>query len=156
MQKITPFLWFDGQAEEAMDFYTSVFRNSRKGRISRCGEAGPGQEGRVLTASFELDGLEFTALDGGPMFKFTEAISLQVSCETQEEVDYYWEKLSEGGTTQQCGWLKDRFGVSWQITPAVSPRLLSDPDGRKAGRVMQAMLKMARIDIPALEEAARG
>lgn len=156
MKKITPFLWFDNQAEEAMNFYTSIFRNSRKGEISRNGEAGPGPAGSVLTASFELEGLEFTALNGGPMFKFTEAISFQVSCETQEEVDYYWEKLSEGGSAQQCGWLKDRFGLSWQITPAALPRLLSDPDKAKAGRVMQAMLKMVKMDIAALEDAARG
>ena len=156
MQKITPFLWFDNQAEEAMNFYTSIFRNSRKGKITRCGDADPGPAGSVLTASFELDGLEFTALNGGPMFSFTEAISLQVSCETQAEVDHYWENLSDGGSTQQCGWLKDRFGLSWQITPAALPRLLADPDEAKAGRVMQAMLQMVRIDIAALEDAARG
>ncbi len=156
LQKITPFLWFDGQAEEAMNFYTSIFRNSRRGEISRCGEAGPGPAGSVLTASFELEGLQFTALNGGPMFSFTEAISLQVSCETQEEVDDYWEKLSEGGTTQRCGWLKDRFGLSWQIIPTALPRLLSYPDGARANRVMQAMLKMVKIDIAGLEEAARG
>ena len=131
MQKITPFLWFDNQAEEAVNFYASVFKNAKVGKITRYGKAGPGPEGSVLTASFELEGLEFTALNGGPHFKFTEAISFQVSCETQEEVDYFWDKLSEGGEIQQCAWLKDKFGVSWQVVPTALPRLLGDPDRRK-------------------------
>jgi predicted 3-demethylubiquinone-9 3-methyltransferase (glyoxalase superfamily) len=153
MQKITPFLWFDSQAEEAVKFYTSIFKNSKVGNVSRYGEAGPGPAGSVLTASFELEGLEFTALNGGPLFKFTEAISFQVSCESQEEVDYYWKKLSEGGQIQQCGWLKDRFGVSWQFTPTALHWMLKDPDPQKANRVMHAMLQMEKIDIAGLQKA---
>ena len=156
MQKITPFLWFDGQAEEAMNHYTSIFKNSKVGNVSRYGEAGPGPAGSVLTASFELDGLEFTALNGGPHFKFTEAISLYVNCETQDEVDYYWEKLCEGGQPSQCGWLKDKFGLSWQIIPSALPRLLGDPDRQKASRVMQAMMQMGKIEVAKLESAAAG
>ena len=156
MKKITPFLWFDNQAEEATHFYTSVFRNSKVGEITRYTEAGPGPAGSVLTASFELEGLGFTALNGGPMFKFTEAISFQVSCESQEEVDYYWDRLAEGGQHSQCGWLKDKFGLSWQIVPTALPRLLSDPDRPKANRVMQAMMHMRKIDIAKLEQAAAG
>jgi predicted 3-demethylubiquinone-9 3-methyltransferase (glyoxalase superfamily) len=156
VQKITPFLWFDGQAEEAMNFYCSVFRNSKKGQVSRYGEAGPGKPGSVLTASFELEGLGFTALNGGPQFKFTEAVSFYVNCDSQEEVDYYWEKLSEGGSIRMCGWLKDRFGLSWQIIPSALPKLMSDPDRDKANRVMQAMLQMKKIDVAALERAAKG
>jgi predicted 3-demethylubiquinone-9 3-methyltransferase (glyoxalase superfamily) len=156
MQKITPFLWFDSQAEEAVNFYASIFKNSKIGKITRYGDAGPGPAGSVLTASFELEGLEFTALNGGPAFKFTEAISLYVNCESQEEVDYYWEKLLEGGQVQQCGWLKDKFGLAWQIIPSALPRLLSDPDRDKANRVMQAMLKMQKIDVAELEQAAAG
>lgn len=156
MQKITPFLWFDGQAEEAGKFYTSVFRNSKMGHVSRMPEGGPGPAGAVLTASFELEGLEFTALNGGPMFKFTEATSFHVSCETQEEVDYYWDKLSAGGSIQMCGWLKDQFGLSWQIIPVQLNQLLSGPDKAKAQRVMQAMLQMKKIVIADLEKAAKG
>lgn len=156
MQKITPFLWFDNQAEEAVNFYASVFKNAKVGKITRYGKAGPGPEGSVLTASFELEGLEFTALNGGPHFKFTEAISFQVSCETQEEVDYFWDKLSEGGEIQQCAWLKDKFGVSWQVVPTALPRLLGDPDAEKANRVMQAMLQMKKIEIAKLQEAYDG
>ena len=156
MQKITPFLWFDNQAEEAMNFYTSIFKNSKVGNVSRYGEAGPGPAGSVITASFELDGLEFTALNGGPHFKFTEAISFFVNCETQEEVDYYWDKLSRRRPGQQCGWLKDKFGLSWQIIPSALPKLLGDPDRAKANRVMQAMLQMKKIDIAKLEQAAAG
>ena len=156
MQKITPFLWFDNQAEEAMNHYTSIFKNAKVGNVSRYGEAGPGPAGSVLTASFELDGLQFTALNGGPHFKFTEAISLYVNCETQEEVDYYWEKLCEGGQPSRCGWLKDKFGLSWQIVPSALPRLLSDPNHDKANRVMQAMLQMKKIDVAKLEQAAKG
>jgi len=156
MQKITPFLWFDGKAEEAMNFYTSIFKNSKVGNVSRYGEAGPGPKGSVMVASFELDGLHFTALNGGPRFKFTEAISLYVNCDSQEEVDHYWNKLSEGGQIQQCGWLKDKFGVSWQIIPSALPKLMGDPDRAKASRVMQAMLQMKKIDIAKLQQAAAG
>jgi len=154
MQKITPFLWFDGNAEEAMNFYTSVFKNAKVGNISRYGEAGPGPAGSVLTASFELEGLEFTALNGGPHFKFNEAISFHVACESQAEVDYFWDGLGAGGQIQQCGWLKDKFGVSWQIVPTALPRLLGNPDRAKANRVMQTMLQMKKLDIAALERAA--
>lgn len=156
MQKISPFLWFDGQAEEAMNFYVSIFRNSRIGKVTRCGDAGPGPKGSVLVASFELDGCRFSALNGGPRFKFTEAVSFVVDCEDQAEVDHYWERLSEGGEKQQCGWLKDRFGVSWQVVPKALVELLSDPDAEKAGRVMQAMMQMTRIDIAALRRAYEG
>ena len=156
MQKITPFLWFDNRAEEAMNFYTSIFKNSKVGNITRYGEAGPGPAGSVLTASFELDGLEFTALNGGPQFKFTEAISLHVACESQDEVDYYWDKLGDGGRIDQCGWLKDKFGLSWQIVPTILHKLLSDPDRGKANRVMQAMLQMKKLDIAKLKQAADG
>ena len=157
MQKITPFLWFDKEAEEAVKFYTSVFKNSKIGKVSRYGEAGPGPKGSVMTASFELDGLEFIALNAGPIFKFTEAISFVVNCETQGEVDYYWEKLTaDGGAPVECGWLKDKFGLSWQIVPTALMRLLTDPDRDKANRVMQAMLKMKKIDIATLEKAAAG
>ena len=154
MQKITPFLWFDGNAEEAMNFYTSIFRNAKVGSISRYGEAGPGPAGSVLTASFELEGLQFTALNGGPHFKFNEAISFHVACESQAEVDYFWDRLGAGGQIQQCGWLKDKFGVSWQIVPTALPRLLGNPDRAKANRVMQAMLQMKKLDIAALDQAA--
>ena len=132
MQKITPFLWFNDQAEEAMNFYTAIFKNSRIGSVSRYGEGGPGQPGSVMTATFELDGQEFMALNGGPLFTFTEAISFFVNCETQAEVDELWEKLTEGGEESQCGWLKDRFGLSWQIVPSVLGELLNDPDAEKA------------------------
>ena len=154
MQKITPFLWFDGTAEEAMNFYTSIFKNAKVGSISRYGEAGPSPAGSVLTASFELEGLQFTALNGGPHFKFNEAISFHVACESQAEVDYFWDRLGAGGRIQQCGWLKDKFGVSWQIVPTALPRLLGNPDRAKANRVMQAMLEMKKLDIAALERAA--
>jgi predicted 3-demethylubiquinone-9 3-methyltransferase (glyoxalase superfamily) len=154
MQKITPFLWFDNQAEEAMNFYTSVFKNSKVGSVSRYGEAGPGPAGSVMTASFELEGLEFIALNAGPQFKFTEAISFLVNCETQEEIDDLWGKLTaNGGEEQPCGWLKDKFGLSWQIVPPVLGQLLGDPDAEKANRVMQAMLEMKKIDIAALKRA---
>lgn len=156
MQKISPFLWFDTQAEEAVNFYTSIFRNSRIASVTRYGEAGPGPAGSVMVAQFELEGLRFTALNGGPMFKFTEAISMVVDCKDQAEVDHYWYALSEGGQPGQCGWLKDKFGLSWQIVPEALPRLLSDPDGAKAGRVMQAMLLMTRIEVAKLEAASAG
>src|ERR671937_381453 len=154
MQKITPCLWFDTQGEEAAAFYTSVFPNSRILEVTRYGSAGPRAEGTVMTVTFELDGQAFVALNGGPEFKFNEAISFQVSCETQEEVDTFWSTLSEGGEEGPCGWLKDRFGVSWQIVPTVLPRLLGDPDREKSQRVMAAMLKMRKIEIDELERAA--
>jgi predicted 3-demethylubiquinone-9 3-methyltransferase (glyoxalase superfamily) len=154
MQKITPFLWFDTEAEEAARFYTSVFPNSRVGEITHYGSAGPLEEGLVLTVGFELEGQEFVALNGGPEFTFNEAISFQVMCETQEEVDRYWAALSEGGEEGPCGWLKDRYGVSWQITPSALPRLLSDPDTEKSQRVMAAMLEMGKIEVDELERAA--
>jgi len=153
MQKITPFLWFDDKAEEAMNFYVSIFKNSKRGRISRYGEAGPGPKGTVMVATFQLEGQEFIALNGGPHFKFTEAISLVVSCETQDEVDAFWEKLSEGGSKGQCGWLKDKYGLSWQIVPTVLGELMSDPDPEKTKRVMTAMLQMKKLDINALKRA---
>jgi predicted 3-demethylubiquinone-9 3-methyltransferase (glyoxalase superfamily) len=156
MQKITPFLWFDNQAEEAAEFYTSVFQNSRILNVTRYGEPGPGPEGSVMTVAFELDGQEFTALNGGPVFKFTEAISFVVDCQSQEEVDFLWETLSEDGEKGQCGWLKDRYGVSWQIVPTVLDELLSDPDPEKARRVNEAMLQMTKLDIPALQKAYEG
>jgi len=156
MQKITPFLWFDGNAEEAMNFYTSVFKDSKVGKVVRFPEGGPAPAGSVLTASFELQGLEFTALNGGPQYKFNEAISFYVACENQDEVDYYWSKLGEGGQTQPCGWLKDKFGVSWQIVPTILSKLLSDSDAARTGRVMQALMQMSKIDIATLEAAAKG
>jgi predicted 3-demethylubiquinone-9 3-methyltransferase (glyoxalase superfamily) len=156
MQKITPFLWFDGQAEEAMNFYTSIFRSAKVGNIVRYGDAGPGPKGSVLTASFELEGLQFTGLNGGPHFKFNEAVSFHVACESQQEVDYFWSKLGDGGQIQQCGWLRDKFGLSWQIVPAVLPTWLSDPDAEKANRVMQAVLRMKKLDIAQLKQAYEG
>ena len=156
MQKITPFLWFDSQAEEAANFYTSLFKNSRITGVSRCGEAGPGPKGAVLTVTFELDGQKFMALNGGPLFTFTPAISLLVNCETQEEVDELWEKLSAGGEKSRCGWLKDKYGVSWQIIPTALGKLMGDADPRKSSQVMKAMLQMDKIDIKRLEQAYRG
>jgi predicted 3-demethylubiquinone-9 3-methyltransferase (glyoxalase superfamily) len=153
MQKIVPFLWFDDKAEEAMNFYVSIFKNSKRGRISHYGEAGPGPKGTVMVATFQLEGQEFMALNGGPHFKFTEAISLVVNCETQDEVDAFWEKLSEGGSKGQCGWLKDKYGLSWQIVPTVLGELMSDPDPEKSKRVMTAMLKMSKIVIRGLKQA---
>jgi predicted 3-demethylubiquinone-9 3-methyltransferase (glyoxalase superfamily) len=153
MQKITPFLWFDNQAEEAANFYTSIFKNSKVGNVARYGEAGPGPEGSVMTVSFQLEGQEFTALNGGPAFKFTEAISFFVDCKSQEEVDELWEKLTAGGEEGPCGWLKDKFGLSWQIVPTVLIEMLNDPDPEKARRATEAMLQMKKIDIPTLEQA---
>jgi predicted 3-demethylubiquinone-9 3-methyltransferase (glyoxalase superfamily) len=152
-QRITPFLWFDGQAEEAANFYVSIFPNSKVGSTSRYGEAGPGPKGSVMTISFDLDGLSFTALNGGPMFKFTEAISLVVHCETQAEVDHYWDKLSAGGQQVQCGWLKDKYGLSWQIVPNALIELVQDKDPAKSRRVMAAMMQMKKIDIAGLKAA---
>jgi predicted 3-demethylubiquinone-9 3-methyltransferase (glyoxalase superfamily) len=157
VQKITPFLWFNDNAEEAVQFYTSIFKNSKIGDVSRYGEGGPGPAGSVMTATFELDGQEFIALNGGPHFKFTEAISFFVKCETQEEVDELWAKLTaDGGEESQCGWLKDKFGLSWQIIPNALWEMVRDKDPEKAGRVMAAMLKMRKIDVKTLEEAYRG
>jgi predicted 3-demethylubiquinone-9 3-methyltransferase (glyoxalase superfamily) len=162
IQKITPCLWFDDQAEEAVEFYTTVFRNSKIVKVARYGEAGyeihGKQAGTVMTVAFELDGQAFTALNGGPIFKFNEAISLQVNCETQEEVDYYWEKLSQGGDekAQQCGWLKDKYGLSWQVVPRVLAEMLTDSDSEKSGRVMKAMLQMKKLDIDQLKRAYAG
>jgi len=159
VQRITPCLWFDDQAEEAVAFYTGIFRNSRVVTVARYGEAGREVHGRpagtVMTVAFELDGQAFTALNGGPVFKFNEAISFQVNCETQEEVDYYWAKLSEGGDekAQQCGWLKDKYGASWQVVPRVLVELVSDPDSEKSQRAMVAMLRMKKIDIGELKRA---
>lgn len=147
MQKITPFLWFDNQAEEALIFYTSIFKNSKIGTITRYGEAGPGAKGTVMSATFQLDGQEFTALNGGPYFTFSPAISFFVNCETQEEVDELWEKLSAGGEEGQCGWLKDQFGVSWQIVPSGLSEMLYGDDAEKSQRAMKAMLKMGKLDI---------
>ena len=161
-QRITPCLWFDDQAEQAAEFYVSIFRNSRIVTMAPYGEAGREAHGKpagtVMIVAFELDGQAFTALNGGPMFKFNEAISFQVDCQTQEEVDYYWAKLSEGGDerAQQCGWLKDKYGVSWQVVPRVLPEMMSDPDAEKSGRVMEAMLRMKKIDIAELQRAYAG
>ena len=162
LQKITPCLWFDDQAEEAVEFYTAIFKNSRIVWVTRYGEAGHEihrkPAGSVMTVAFELDGQAFTALNGGPLFKFNEAISFQVNCETQEEVDYYWEKLSAGGDekAQQCGWLKDKYGVSWQVVPSVLIEMINDPDSEKSQRVMEAMLQMKKLDIDELKRAYAG
>lgn len=153
MQKITPFLWFDTQAEEAMNFYVSIFKNSKVLAVTRYGEAGPGPRGTAMTANFLLDGQEFVALNGGPTFQFTPAISFAVNCETQDEVDELWAKLSAGGREDQCAWLQDKYDLSWQIVPTPLIRLLSDPDPVKAQRVMAAMMKMKKIDIAALQRA---
>ena len=154
MHKITPFLWFDDKAEEAMNFYVSIFKNSKVGSVTRYGDAGPGPKGTVMSARFQLDGQDFFALNGGPLFKFTEAISFFVNCETQEEVDELWEKLTAGGgTPQRCGWLKDKYGLSWQIIPKALGEMLGDKDPKKSQRVMQAMLQMNKIDIQRLKEA---
>ena len=150
MQKIRPFLWFDHQAEEAMHFYTSIFKNSRVGTVQRYGEGGPGPQGSVMSVTFELEGQQFFALNGGPHFSFTPAISFFVNCDMQQEVDDFWEKLSAGGEKSRCGWLKDRFGVSWQVVPPILGELLNDEDAEKSNRVMQAMLKMNKLDIKKL------
>ncbi|MGH8970126.1 MAG: VOC family protein [Actinomycetes bacterium] len=154
MQKITPCLWFDTQGEEAASFYTSLFKNSRIVDIARYGEAGPRPAGTVMTVTFELEGEEFIALNGGPEFTFNEAVSFQVNCESQAEVDEFWSRLSEGGEEGPCGWLKDRFGVSWQVIPTALNELLNDPDPERAQRAMKAMLEMSKIDIEALRQAA--
>ena len=162
VQRISPCLWFDNQGEEAAKFYTGIFRNSKIVSVARYGEAGREIHGKppgtAMTVAFELDGQRFTALNGGPVFKFNEAISFQVNCETQEEVDYYWERLSEGGDkkAQQCGWLKDKYGASWQVVPRVLIEMMSDPDAEKSGRAMKAMLQMKKIDIGELKRAYAG
>jgi predicted 3-demethylubiquinone-9 3-methyltransferase (glyoxalase superfamily) len=153
-QKITPFLWFDNQAEEAANFYTSVFKNSRVLGVTRYGAAGPGPNGSVMTVAFELDGQVFTALNGGPIFKFTEAISFVVNCETQKEVDEYWDKLTAGGQEVQCGWLKDKYGLFWQIVPTVLVELLASTDIERSQKAMKAMLQMKKIDIATLKRAS--
>jgi len=153
MQKITPFLWYDNQAEEAANFYVSLFKNSKITSVNRYGDAGPGPKGSVMIITFQLEGQNFTALNGGPTFKFTPAISLYVDCETQEEVDQLWDKLSEGGRKDRCGWLQDKYGLSWQIIPRALQSLMSDPDPKKSSSVMQAMLQMDKIDVSKLQEA---
>ena len=153
MQKITPFLWFDNQAEEAMHFYVSIFKNSKVGQVTRYGDAGPGPKGTVMSATFLLEGQEFMALNGGPHFHFTPAISLFVKCETQEEIDELWDKLSAGGSKERCGWLKDKYGLSWQIIPSALGKLMGDKNSAKAKSVMTAMLQMNKIDIKLLQEA---
>ena len=156
MQKITPFLWFNDQAEEATNFYVSIFKNSQVVRVTRNGEGGPGPKGSVMSTTFQLDGQEFYALNGGPMFTFTPAISFFIHCETQAEIDEFWEKLSAGGTQERCGWLKDKFGVSWQVVPSILGKLLQNPDPAKSKRVMAAMLQMNKLDIKGLQQAADG
>lgn len=153
MQKITPFLWFDNQAEEAMDFYISVFKNSEVLSVTRYSEGAPGPSGTVMTAKFMIEGQEFVALNGGPQFQFTEAISFVVNCETQEEIDYYWEKLSDEGEEQGPGWVKDKYGLSWQIVPTVLEEMMGEGDPVKSQKVMSAMMKMNKIDINTLKQA---
>ena len=153
MHKITPFLWFNDNAEEAINFYVSVFKNSKVGHVTRYGEAGPGPKGSVMSATFELDGQEFFALNGGPTFSFTPVISFFINCESQEEVDELWDKLTEGGRKDRCGWLQDRFGLSWQVVPSALGRMLGDKDRKKAGSVMKAMMQMDKIDIAGLKMA---
>ena len=156
MQKITPFLWFDDNAEEAINFYTSIFKNSKVSNVSRYGEGGMGKAGTIMTGTIQLEGQDLMFLNGGPIYKFTPAISFFVDCKSQEEVDYYWNRLLEGGKPDQCGWLTDKFGLSWQIVPTRLGELLTDPDPVKAGRVMQAMLKMVKLDVGELERAYVG
>jgi predicted 3-demethylubiquinone-9 3-methyltransferase (glyoxalase superfamily) len=153
MQKITPFLWFDGKAEEAMNFYVSIFKNSKVETITRYGDAGPGPKGTVMIATFQLEGQDFIALNGGPQYTFTPAISLFVDCKTQQEVDDLWNKLAEGGKTDRCGWLRDKYGLSWQIVPSALREMMGDKDPEKSKRVMNAMLQMTKIDIQGLKQA---
>jgi predicted 3-demethylubiquinone-9 3-methyltransferase (glyoxalase superfamily) len=153
MQRITPSLWFDDNAEEAVNFYTSIFENSKIGGVTRYGKTGPGPQGKAMIVAFQLDGQEFVALNGGPLFTFSPAISFIVNCETQQEVDALWDKLSEGGAKEQCGWLKDKYGVSWQIVPTVIGEMMQDKDPKKSDRVMAAVLKMDKLDIAALKQA---
>lgn len=156
MQKITPFLWFDDNAEEAVQFYTSIFKNSRITSVTRYGDEGRGEPGKVMVIPFEIAGQAFLALNGGPQFKFTEAVSFVVNCESQDEIDYYWEKLTAGGQEVQCGWLKDKFGLSWQIVPTLLSKLMQDASPEQSGRVMQAVLGMIKIDMQALQRAYEG
>lgn len=156
MQKITPFLWFDGRAEEAATFYTSLFNNSKIGKVTRYGEGAPAPKGTAMSVEFQLDGQDFVALNGGPMYKFSPAISFFVKCETQPEIDHFWDKFSEGGAPQQCGWITDKFGVSWQIVPPVLGEMLGDEDSAKSKRVMEAMLRMVKLDIRKLKDAYAG
>jgi predicted 3-demethylubiquinone-9 3-methyltransferase (glyoxalase superfamily) len=156
MQKITPFLWFNDNAEEAMNFYTSIFKNSKVVSVSRYGDAGPGPKGSVMVGKFEIEGQEFMALNGGPVYKLTPAVSFVVNCETQQEVDDFWDKLTAGGQPIQCGWLTDKYGVSWQIVPTILGQLMADKDPVKSGRVMKAMLQMIKIDIAGLQRAYNG
>ncbi len=155
-QRITPFLWFDNQAEEAMNFYVSIFKNSKTGLVTRYGETGPGAKGSVMTASFTLDGQEFVALNGGPQFPFTEAVSFVVNCDSQDEIDYYWEKLSAGGEEVQCGWLKDKFGLCWQIVPTEFFDLVSKGSAEQSDRVMKTMMEMVKMDLAKLKQAYNG
>jgi predicted 3-demethylubiquinone-9 3-methyltransferase (glyoxalase superfamily) len=156
MQKITPFLWFNDKAEEAMNFYISIFKNSKVVSVSRYGDAGPGPKGSIMVGKFEIEGQEFLALNGGPQYKFTPAVSFVVNCETQQEVDDLWEKLSAGGQPIQCGWLTDKYGLSWQIIPTILGKLMADKDPAKSGRVMKAMMQMIKIDIAVLQRAYKG
>src|SRR3954465_11509979 len=156
MQKITPFLWFDGNAEEAVDFYGSIFKKAKKGVVTRYGEAGPGPKGSGMTVEFEIEGQNFVALNGDPEFKFNESISFVVNCQTQKEVDYYWEKLSRGGKKVACGWLTAKFSVWWQVTPTILMDLIKDKDPAKRERVMKAMMKMVKLDIEKIKKAAKG
>ena len=151
--KIKPFLWFEHQAEEAVTFYTSIFKNSKIGKVARYPEGSPGPAGSVMTVAFQIEGQDFLALNGGPAFKFTEAVSFMIQCENQKEIDYYWERLLEGGKPSQCGWLKDRYGLSWQVVPASIDQIFADKDKAKSQRAMQAMLKMIKLDIKTLENA---
>ena len=155
-QRITPFLWFDTEAEEAMNFYVSIFKNSKTGMITRFGDTGPGPKGSVMTASFTLDGQEFVALNGGPQFPFTEAVSFMVNCDSQEEVDYFWDKLSAGGKEVQCGWLKDKYGLAWQIVPTEFFEMISNGTQDQADRVMTAMMQMVKMDLAKLKQAYHG
>jgi len=156
MQRITTCLWFDGRAEEAMEFYTSVFKDSKAGKVTHYGEGGPGKPGSVMTVTFEIEGMEFMGLNAGPQFQFSPAISFVVHCKSQRKVDYYWDRLLEGGAPSQCGWLTDKFGVSWQIVPNVLPKLLKDKDPERSQRVMAAMMTMVKLDVKALKAAAKG
>ena len=157
MQKITPFLWYDDKAEEAANFYGSIFKDSKVLSVTRYGEAGPGQKGTVMVVEFQIEGQKFVALNAGPLFKFTEAISFVINCETQEEVDYFWEKLTaDGGAESMCGWLKDKYGLSWQVVPTILFELFQDKDAGKSQRVMKAMLQMKKMDIPTLKRAYEG
>ena len=153
MQKITPFLWFDSNAEDAVNFYTSIFKNSTIGHVSRYGEDGPGPAGSAMVVPFQLEGQDFLALNGGPIFKFTEAISFTVNCDTQAEIDYFWEKLTEGGSEVQCGWLKDKYGLSWQIVPSIFGKLMQEGTAEQTNRMMKALMQMVKLDIKGLEDA---